>query len=398
MRDDVSRKVWKMPGRGARLIVDLDVIEANVATIRRRVSPGTKVLAVVKASGYGDGGVQAAEAAVSGGASWLGVATVREGLELREAGNATAILVLGPTMAPETEICRKAGIDVAIGSRDQLREVLRNSGSSQALPMGVHLKIDTGMHRFGVEPAEAAAWASAIEKSGSLRLRGVFTHFARADETGVSATDLQATVFRQALNEIQQQGIDPGIVHASNSAATLLRRDLDFAMVRPGICIYGVQPGPEVPLFEGMRPALRVEAAIQRIAEIPPGEEVGYGGAFRSSTVTRIGLLSLGYADGYRRAFSLRSWAGFRGSRLRELGRVSMDQTVIELPQDLDIGYGDVVGVAGDGSWGEPTFEELAGIAGTIPYEILTAFGQRLPAYYIRNGDVVACDDAGCEG
>jgi alanine racemase len=390
---DISEKVWSLPGRGARIIVDLNAIETNVATIRDAVGPSVMVLAVVKAGGYGEGAPHAARAAVAGGASWLGTATVSEALELRAHGITQDILVLGATMAMEIETSIEAGVTLTIGSADQLAAFCRAVPRSGAASLSVFLKIDTGMHRFGVAPEEAVAAAHAIAEHPGMRFRGVFTHFARADESDQSPTDKQAGIFKETVAAIGGSGIDPGIVHASNSAATLRRRDLDFDMVRPGICLYGVRPDAGVPLLPGMQLAVRVEAAIQRVHTIPAGEEVGYGGTFRADRPTRTALLPLGYADGYRRALSGRSWVGFHGSKLPELGRVSMDQTVIELPDGCDAGYGSVVAVVGDGSHGEPSIEELATMTGTIPYEILTGFGQRLPAFYAKDFDVVAINN-----
>lgn len=390
---DISARVWAMPGRGARLIVDLDAIAGNVAAIRSAVGPRVQVLAVVKAGGYGEGARHAAMAALDGGATWLGTATVREAVELRRSGISSPILVLGPTMATEVAASIADGIALTIGSGDQLAAFCRLANAAGTGPLVVFLKIDTGMHRFGIPPEDAVAAAAAIANQSSLRLAGVFTHFASADAPDMSHTVRQVSIFRETLAAIRQAGIDTGIVHASNSAATLRRRDLDFDMVRPGICIYGVRPRFDISLLDGMTLAVRLEAAVQRVQTIPKGDTVGYGGTYAAPHPVRLGLLSLGYADGYRRMLSGRSWVGFSGARFHEVGTISMDQTVIELPEGSGAGYGTIVVVAGDGTSGEPTFEELAAMSGTIPYEILTGLGQRLPVYYVRDGYVVACNN-----
>ncbi len=388
--EQISDLVWRQPGRGARLIVDLDAIEGNVRILKNAGGADVRLLAVVKANGYGCGGVEAANAALAGGANWLGVATVREGKMLREAGISAPVLVLGPTMASEAAECLEPDISLTIGSLQHLESLLSDLPSSGSAKLGVHLKVDTGMHRFGVEPDSAVHAARRIADSPRVDLQGVFTHFARADEADAGPTYRQAERFRDILNELERAGIERGVVHVSNSAATLRFRELDFDMVRPGICIYGVRPDPQIALLPGMSQAVTIEAVIQRVSEIPSGDEVGYGGTFRAGAETRTALLSLGYADGYLRSLSGRSWAGFRGQRLQEIGRVSMDQTVFELTEQCDAGYGDVIRLAGDGSWGEPTIEELASMAGTISYEILTGLGQRLPVFHHSGGDVVA--------
>jgi alanine racemase len=389
----VEEMVWRIPGRGARLLVDLDAIKGNVAAIVANISPATQVMAVVKAGGYGHGGPVVAKVAVAGGASWLGVATVAEGVELRQAGIDVPILILGPSMPAESAEARAHRLHITVGSVDQWRSLsLQLSDAEREQPLGIHLEVNTGMNRFGVNPDQAEGVAKSIANAGGFSLDGVYTHFASADEPDDSSVQNQAQIFLGCLEGLNQEGIDTGLVHASNSGAILRFRKLDFDLVRPGISIYGVRPGPGVELFPSMRPALKVSAVVQRLESVGPGESVGYGGTYSPEASERVGLLSLGYADGYPRSLSNRGWVGRRRARLPIAGRVSMDQMSIAVPGTVCLEQGDVVSVAGDGSHGEPTLEEIAEIAGTIPYEIMTGLGRRLPAFYVRGGDVVARD------
>jgi alanine racemase len=386
--------VWRIPGRGARILVDLDAIEQNVAAICANVSALTQVMAIVKAGGYGHGGPLVAGAAIAGGATRLGVATISEGIELRQAGIDVPILVLGPVMPAEAPGALDHRLQITIGSMHQHEALCRElHAHGSGSPLEVQLKINTGMNRYGVNPEQAVDAARSIEASRVLALEGVFTHFARADDEDEWPTRRQAEVFRQCLAEMERAGVKPGLVHASNSAATFRFREYDFDMVRLGIGIYGVRPGHEVELFPGMRLAMLVSASVHRLQALKAGDSVGYGGTYMASEGERVGLLSLGYGDGYPRSLSNKAWVGFRGARLPVVGRISMDQTTIGVPPSQPMQVGDLVSVAGDGSGGEPTVEQLAGICGTIPYEILTSLGLRLPAFFVRSDRVVAHSD-----
>jgi alanine racemase len=392
----IEERVWSIPGRGARLLVDLDTIESNVRAIARHISPTTNIMAIVKAGGYGHGGPQVAETAVDGGATCLGVATVDEGIELRRHGIEAPILVLGPSMPQEAAAASADRLHITIGARHQVAAIAAEADAAFSgfdTPLGVHLKINTGMNRFGVNPSEAIATAQEISQSGMLSLDGVFTHFACADEPDPSVTHRQSEVFTRCLDDLGRAGLMPGQVHVSNSAAILRFREFDFDLVRPGIGMYGIAPAPEVALFPGMRPALKIVASVQRLERIEAGQSVGYGGTFEAAAGVQIGLLPLGYGDGYPRSLSNRAWVGHGGARLPLAGRVSMDQMTVCIPSDADLSLGDTVTVVGDGGAGEPTVEDIAALAGTIPYEVLTGLGVRLPTDYHRSGVIVARDN-----
>jgi alanine racemase len=388
MGPEMLGAVIDRPGRGARLIIDLERIDRNVRAIASHVGPDVRVLAVVKAGGYGHGGPHVARAALDGGANTLGVATVLEGIELRRNGIQAPILVLGHTRPDEAKRSRDQRLQIAVGSLRQLSDIAKSLDRGTA-PLDVHLKVDTGMHRFGVQPEDAARAAVLIERSPVMNLVGVFTHFSRADETnGDAHTRAQAERFDGAIRSITREGVEIPCAHAANSAG-ILRHRFGHQMVRAGIGIYGIRPSAECDLLPGMQCALAVIASVGRLDWVAPGETVGYGGTFRADHRTKVALLPIGYADGYMRALSNRAWVGWHGERLPLCGRVSMDQSSVVVPDDVSIDYGDWVVITGEGTHGEPTVEELAALAGTIPYEILTGLGLRLPSYYIRDDKIV---------
>lgn len=369
--------------RPTRLIVDRGAIRANAAVICQQLSPATQLMAVVKANGYGHGAVVAAQAAIDGGATWLGVATVTEAVELRDAGIEAPVLVLGPSGAGESSSACVFAISIGVGDLGQFETIVdRLSTKPPVRPLGVHLKIDTGMRRFGVTPVQAPGLAARIAESPYMVLEGIYSHFAEADAPGTDIMDRQFELFRETVQRIDDLGIDRGIAHISNSAALLRNRSSDLDMVRAGICLYGITPSDHVGLFEGMRPALQWRATVQHITELEPGDRVGYGGTYVATERERIALLPFGYADGYPRLLSNRGWAGFRGHQLPVRGRVSMDQCAVGIDAAPEIAMGDEVTVLGDPESGAPTANQLGELVDTIGYEIVSRISRRVPVDY----------------
>lgn len=380
-----------LPGlRATRAYVDLDAIQENVGIVRRLLPASRQVMAVVKADGYGHGAPWVAETALQGGASRLGVATVSEGEELRRFGIAAPIMVLGSIDRGEAEQACRLDLEIAIGEPQLLEAIQRAArGTGISSPLSVHLKIDTGMRRYGASLAELVTLAERISGDAFLRFAGVFTHFASADEPEDTFTTLQLGLFREAVSQIAAMGVPLPQIHAANSAGILTGQGTDLDVVRLGIALYGVPPSAEVPLLTGMRPAMRIESRIARIFSIDAGDTVGYNRTFRAGTPTRGALLPLGYADGYRRSLSGRAWVGFNGRRLPVLGRVSMDQMVVELPEPLPAEVGDTVSIMGDVTDGAPSVDEVAELMATNTYEVLVGLRRRIPRIYLREGRVV---------
>lgn len=379
------------PGlRATRAYVDLDAIEENARIVRRRLPDASQIMAIVKADGYGHGAPWIAEAALRGGASRLGVATVGEGEELRRCGFAAPIMVLGSIDHGEAERACRFELEIAIGDA-QLLEALQRAVRVAELsaPLALHVKIDTGMRRYGASTSDIVDLARRITSDNQLRLAGVFTHFASADEPEDVFTQQQLRLFREAVTQLTDVGLALPPLHAANSAGILTDQGTDFDIVRLGIALYGVPPSADVPLLPGMRPAMKLESRIARIFSIDAGDTVGYNRTFRATSPTRGALLPIGYADGYRRSLSGRSWVGLNGYRLPVLGRVSMDQMVVELPGHLLAGIGDPVGVMGDAADGSPTVDDIAHLMSTNTYEVLVGLRRRIPRVYIRQGSIV---------
>jgi alanine racemase len=347
-------------------------------------------MAIVKADAYGHGAPWVARAALEAGATRLGVATIGEGEELRNHDVDAPIMVLGSITTGEVDRACRAGLEIAVGDLELLESVQRAvRTSSQPGPARVHLKIDTGMRRYGASLRDAHRLAEQISSDVHLQFAGIFTHFASADEPEDGFTGVQLDLFRQCVAMLANEGIPLPPLHVANSAGIFTGQGIDLNIVRLGIALYGIPPSNDVPLPAEMRPALRLESRIARIFPIDAGDTVGYNRTFRATSATRGALLPIGYADGYRRSLSGRAWVGLNGFRLPVLGRVSMDQTVVELPVGVLAKFGDAVTVMGDMTAGSPSVNELADLMATNTYEVLVGLRRRIPRVFTRNGCIV---------
>lgn len=378
--------------RSTRALIDLDAIAGNLRAFREGVSAETRIMAVVKANGYGHGAVMVAQTALLHGANELAVATVDEGCRLRAAGIDSPILILGPIHPSEIPSALRADLTLAVGDRE-IVSILSATVPPGTPPVSVHLKVDTGMRRFGSSVDGAAAIAAHIAKSPGLHLAGTFSHFAAADEHDETATLQQQAAFDDALANIRAADIDPGTRHIANSAATLRSRRYDYDLVRIGISLYGIPPSADVELWSGMRQALTLHSRVHRVFAVAPGEGVSYGATYRATGHERAALIPIGYADGYHRILSNQSWMEIASTRAPVRGRVCMDQTVVGLQSDLSVTLGDDVVVIGDGRGEAPSLVDIAEMAQTIPYEIVTSIAARVPRHYIHSGRVVAVED-----
>ena len=355
--------------------VDLDAIRHNVA----RLSPqGSGLMAVVKADAYGHGDVAVGRAAVEAGAAWLGVALVEEGTALRAAGIDAPILVLSEFPPGAEREALAASLTPSLYSAAGLERLIA-AGAPAGL--GVHVKVDTGMHRVGVYPPEAAAgFVDAVVAAG-LRLEGLWTHFARSEDDEATTRE-QLASFRAAVDEVKAAGHVPDLLHAANSGATILHPESHLDLVRPGIAVLGIPPGPGVGGTLGLRPALSWHSSVSLARRLPAGEAVSYGHRYRLEADANVATVPVGYADGFPRSASSSADVLIRGQRCRVAGSVTMDQLVVDCG-DLPVEAGDDVVLLG--SQGDETVgaEELAMCAGTIAYEIVTRIGQRVPREYV---------------
>ena len=365
--------------------VDLEAIRRNVAALKG-VSRAPQLLAAVKADGYGHGLILAAEAAVRGGADWLGVALIEEGQALRDAGITAPILMLNEPPAAAIPAMLAADVTPVVYTPafvDALDASVRRSGRD-AVP--VHLKLDTGMRRVGAPEAD---WEGVLRHAGaakSIRVQGLMSHLAVADRPDDPFTAEQATRFAGGVELARRLGITPEIVHLANSAATLTNPDLHHDMVRPGIAVYGLDPGAGVGRTVGLTPALTWWTRVSLVKRVAAGESIGYGHVWTATSDTTIATLPVGYGDGFRRALTNRGEVVLRGRRAAVCGRVSMDQTLVAVPDGLPVAVGDEVALIGRQGDAQVTADDWATWLDTINYEVTTAITARVPRVYLDAG------------
>ena len=365
--------------RHAAVHVDLDAVDANVRALVAFARPAS-LCAVVKADGYGHGAVPVARAALAAGADHLAVALVEEGLELRAAGLDAPVLVLSEPPPDAMADAAAAGLTPTLYTPDGV-----DAAAAVGADAGweVQLKVDTGMHRVGARPADAVALARRLLDAG-LRLGGVFTHLAVADEPERPETALQLDRYRGVLADLEAAGIDPGLRHAANSAGLLLHPDTHFDLVRVGIAAYGVAPAPDLDLAVPLRPAMSVRAEVSMVKVVEAGEGVSYGLRHRFDHDTVVATVPVSYADGVARALGTSGGEVLIGGVRRPVrGIVTMDQFVVEVTGGPPVSVGDEVVLVGRQGDDEVTAEEWAGLLGTIAYEVVCGFGPRLPRRHV---------------
>jgi alanine racemase len=357
-------------------------LEANARSLRRSLAPGSALMAVVKADGYGHGAVPVARAAAAGGASCFGVATLQEGVELRQAGLQQPVLVLGNLTHPEElRACLHWQLMPTLsGMREAL--LCQNLAAGSGRPLAVHLKLDTGMARLGAPWQEGQRLVEAIASLEAVDLAGLYSHLADADAPGWgldSLTQQQQQRFDAVLTGLQQAGLSSGSRHLANSAATLRSPQLHYDLVRVGLALYGHRPAAHLGDALALQPAMQVRARVSLMRTVPAGVGVSYGHRFTTSRPSRLAVVGIGYADGVPRLLSNRLQVLFRGRPVPQVGAITMDQLVLDATDVPELDQGAVVTLLGeDGgaridplAWSEP--------CGTIPWEILCGFKHRLP-------------------
>lgn len=364
-------------------VVDLDAIAHNVATLREHAGAAA-VMAVVKADGYGHGAAQVARAALAAGAAELGVATLDEALALRRAGINAPVLAWLHTLQADFAPALQNDVQVAVSSERQLDDVVdavRRTGSTAT----VTIKADTGLNRNGVAPAAFPALLDALRRAQAeetVRVRGIMSHLAHGDDPQNPFNDVQAQRLTDLAAAARAVGVRFDVVHLCNSPAVLRRPDLAFDMVRPGIAVYGQSPIPDVGDF-GLRAAMTVKCPVAMIRSIQAGDGVSYGHTWTADRDTTVALLPVGYADGVFRPLSNRFEVSINGRRYPNVGRVCMDQFVVDLgPGPTGVTEGDDAILFGPGTDGEPTAQDWADLLDTINYEVVTSPRGRIGRSY----------------
>ncbi|MFD9224791.1 alanine racemase [Streptomyces sp. NPDC060064] len=372
----------------ARAEIDLAALRANVRALRAR-APRAALMAVVKSDAYGHGMVPCARAALEAGATWLGTATPHEALALRAAGIQGRVMCWLWTPGDPWREGVEADLDMSVSALWALREVTaaaREAGRTAR----IQLKADTGLGRNGCQPAdwpELVAAALAAEAEGTVKVTGLWSHFACADEPGHPSIAAQLDVFREVVAYAEKAGLEPEVRHMANSPATLTVPEAHFDLVRTGIAMYGVSPSPELgtPADLGLRPVMTLAASVALVKQVPAGHGVSYGHHYVTTRETTLGLIPLGYADGIPRHASGRGPVLVGGEWHRVAGRVAMDQFVVDLgPDGGSVAEGAQALLFGPGDRGEPTAEDWAEAADTIAYEIVTRIGTRVPRVYLN--------------
>lgn len=365
--------------------IDLAAISANVARLDEG-SGDAAVMAVVKADGYGHGMIPSARAAVAGGASWLGVAFAEEALALRAAGIDVPILAWLLAETDDVEPLVLADVDVSISAPWALDRAVA-AAERAGRPAHVHLKADTGLGRAGATRADWPDLVTAAAKAvadGTVDVTGIWSHLAYADAPTHPTIAAQVAAYDEALDVADRAGLRPRVRHLANSAATLSLPNTHYDVVRPGIAVYGLSPGPEVGTATelGLRPAMTLRAEVALVKRVPAGQGVSYAHRYTTERETTLALIPLGYADGVPRHATNVGPLSIAGHRYRISGTVCMDQFVVDVGDDA-VAVGDAAVLFGPGDAGEPTADDWAQAVGTINYEIVTRIGARVPRHYV---------------
>jgi len=367
--------------------IDLDQLSANVQALKKQAGDA-RLLVVVKANAYGHGAIETARAAIESGAWGLGVAGLEEGEELRRAGIEAPILVLSSTAPAQAERLLQSDLRVTIGTL-AMGEALSGAAARAGREALVHVKVETGMNRFGVAPQEAAALAAALHALPGVTVEGISTHLATSDEPDKSFTRGQYQRFLDCTRSLDWIPIH----HVSNTGALLDLPELRLGMVRCGIGVYGYYPSAAVSRDVPLRPVLALRSRVARVATVEPGEGVGYGLDWRAARRSRVALVLAGYGDGVRRALSNRGVALVRGCRVPYAGRVAMDMLMLDVTEAPDVVLDDEVTLLGRQGNECIDADEVAGLCDTISYEIVSGLMERVPRLYTRGGAIVARQD-----
>ena len=373
--------------------IDLDAIYENVKNAKALLKKDTKMMAIVKADGYGHGAVEVARQ-IDELVDAYGVAILEEGIELRKAGFTKPILILGYTPKPLYPAMIRYDIATAVFTMEMAKEI-----SDTAVAMhknaNIHIKLDTGMSRIGFAiTKESKEIIEQIAKLPGIEIKGCFSHFARMDEKDKTKANEQFAKFTKMVNALEKDGVDLGIRHISNSAGIMEAPEVQMDMVRNGICLYGLYPSEEVQKERlPLKPAMELKAYVSYVKTLEPGVEIGYGGTYTTTKKTRVATIPVGYADGYSRCLSGKGSVLIHGKKAPILGRVCMDQFMVDVTDIDNVCVGDRVTLFGKDGDSCITIEEISAMAHSFNYEFVCDIGKRIPRVYYRNGKVIETKD-----
>jgi alanine racemase len=364
--------------------IDLDSLRENLAWLRHRVGPGVKIMTVVKADAYGHGLKQIAALLMQSGTDIFGVANLAEARSVHAVGRGWPVLMLGACLPEEVESAVQDGVMPTFSSIEEAKQFSRAGARFNKL-ISAHIKVDTGMGRLGVSHDCAVDLIRRVARLPGVRVAGVFTHYASVEDDAVFSRR-QRERFSKILNELKSRGIGVPLIHANNSGAVLHEPDSMFSLIRPGLLVYGVLPAGKrrftSTLQRHLRPALAFKCRVGLVKEIERGTSLSYGRTFVAPRKMRVATITAGYGDGYMRAGSNRAQVLIRGRRCRLVGRITMDQTLVDVSGARNVKVGDEVVLIGQQGRDEIRVSELAEWCGTIPWEVLTAISHRVPRVY----------------
>jgi alanine racemase len=366
--------------------IDLDALAHNVRVLRGRLG-AAGIMAVIKADAYGHGALPVARALEREGVEWLAVALPEEGVELRSGGVRSPVLVMGGFEPPQADLILDHSLTAAVFRPDQV-EALSAAASRRGRKAEVHVKVDTGMGRLGVPAAEVGGFAALLAGAAGLTVSGAFSHLAAADDPDDPFTAEQANLFLRCVAALKERGLRPALLHLANSPAVIGHRSTWMMLARPGLLLFGCNPVRRGSLLP-VRPVMAVRSKVVFLKDLPAGASVGYGRAWRAATPSRIATLSIGYADGLPRAAGNRGEVLLRGRRAPIAGRISMDLTTIDVTAIPGAALGDVATVIGAAEGDAIGAGDVADAAGTIPWEILSRIGARVPRLFLESGGAV---------
>jgi alanine racemase len=368
--------------------IDLTALSHNVRQFKGLLSPVTQLMAVVKADAYGHGALTVAQTALQAGASWLGVATVPEGIELRTAGLQAPIMVMGAVNSTEEMQAvahwRLQPTLVMPKQALMFSDALSRLGVAPSRPIQAHLKLDTGMSRLGFPWADAVEFVQFVQQLPHINICSVYSHLATADSPDPATMHLQHQRFEVAIQQLQQQQLLPRRLHLANTAATLADPSLHYNMVRVGLGLYGLYPAPHLATLVDLKPVMQVKARITHIKEVPAGTGISYGHQHVTQRPTRVAVVGVGYADGVPRALSNQLQVSIKGTLAPQIGAITMDQLMLDVSHIPDLQEGDIVTLLGQDGPQNLTADDWATLTGTISWEILCGFKHRLPRIAIQ--------------
>ena len=364
--------------------VDLDRFGSNLRAIRDLIGPGRGIFLVVKADAYGHGAVEMAEAAEREGVEVLGVATLHEGIQLRQSGSRLQVVVMSPLLESEIAEAVAHSLEPTIAELEFAR-AFSSAAAGAGRPARCHVEVDTGMGRTGVREDLAEEFLAELDRLPGLRLASVYTHFPDADAADLGFARGQIERFNALIGRLERRGIKPPRVHAANSAGTLNLAESRYDWVRVGLIAYGHRP-PHAPAEPRLEPVMSLKSRLVQIRELPAGHPVSYGRTFEAPRDSRVGVVPVGYGHGYSWLNSNRGFMQVAGARAPVVGRVTMDLTMVDLTDIPAARIGDEVVLFGGAEGGAPTLEEVARWSETLPYEIMCTIGKRVTRIYVREG------------